>query len=626
MKENTNKKNMVTDGKNLHLSFWIPYMLIILLSGLFLFGNDNSIIGWSILVIIAIVLIYFKKTFLLMRPILKTISWILIAVILCVNALFTNPIPVNRSLYSMKGRVPTEAVKTQNGMVSGFYNKDKSIKEFSGIPYAAPPVGDLRWKAPEPVQSWDGVRQLTHFSDAAMQSKAPPILSKLLGLSLGTNELLRNSGIKSNEKVSEDCLYLNIWSGAKSNSERRPVIVYIHGGSFVFGSGSMDLYNGENMAKKGVVFVNINYRLGIFGFMSNPELTKESEYNASGNYGILDQIAALKWVKNNIAEFGGDPDNVTIAGESAGSGSVNILMASPLAKGLFHRAIGESGAFFSMESKELGGNPSPTLAEAEQNGVEFQKSLKKASLEDMRKMSAKDLLKASKNETIVPNIDGYVLPDTVYNIFEEGKQNDVPIIVGSNSDEGSLLTLPWPAYGAVDAAEFKIIAEKRYGDMTNDLLKLYPADTDSQAVKAQMEIPRDQLFTWQMNTWAKLQSKTGKSKAYYYYFNRVQPGPPRFMELGAYHSAEIAYAYNNLDKMNLSYTEVDRNLSDVMSSYWVNFATTGNPNDETLPTWSEYNEESDQTMELGDNIRMIETPNKEGLALFDIHEANLRSK
>lgn len=626
MKENTNKKNMVTDGKNLHLSFWIPYMLIILLSGLFLFGNDNSIIGWSILVIIAVVLIYFKKTFLLMRPILKTISWILIAVILCVNALFTNPIPVNRSLYSMKGRVPTEAVKTQNGMVSGFYNKDKSIKEFSGIPYAAPPVGDLRWKAPEPVQSWDGVRQLTHFSDAAMQSKAPPILSKLLGLSLGTNELLRNSGIKSNEKVSEDCLYLNIWSGAKSNSERRPVIVYIHGGSFVFGSGSMDLYNGENMAKKGVVFVNINYRLGIFGFMSNPELTKESEYNASGNYGILDQIAALKWVKNNIAEFGGNPDNVTIAGESAGSGSVNILMASPLAKGLFHRAIGESGAFFSMESKESGGNPSPTLAEAEQNGVEFQKSLKKASLEDMRKMSAKDLLKASKNETIVPNIDGYVLPDTVYNIFEEGKQNDVPIIVGSNSDEGSLLTLPWPAYGAVDAAEFKIIAEKRYGDMTNDLLKLYPADTDSQAVKAQVEIPRDQLFTWQMNTWAKLQSKTGKSKAYYYYFNRVQPGPRRFMELGAYHSAEIAYAYNNLDKMNLPYTEVDRNLSDVMSSYWVNFAATGDPNGETLPTWSEYTEESDQAMELGDNIRMIETPNKAGLALFDVHEANLRSK
>jgi len=626
MKENTNKKNMVTDGKNLHLSFWIPYMLIILLSGLFLFGNDNSIIGWSILVIIAVVLIYFKKTFLLMRPILKTISWILIAVILCVNALFTNPIPVNRSLYSMKGRVPTEAVKTQNGMVSGFYNKDKSIKEFSGIPYAAPPVGDLRWKAPEPVQSWDGVRQLTHFSDAAMQSKAPPILSKLLGLSLGTNELLRNSGIKSNEKVSEDCLYLNIWSGAKSNSERRPVIVYIHGGSFVFGSGSMDLYNGENMAKKGVVFVNINYRLGIFGFMSNPELTKESEYNASGNYGILDQIAALKWVKNNIAEFGGDPDNVTIAGESAGSGSVNILMASPLAKGLFHRAIGESGAFFSMESKESGGNPSPTLAEAEQNGVEFQKSLKKASLEDMRKMSAKDLLKASKNETIVPNIDGYVLPDTVYNIFEEGKQNDVPIIVGSNSDEGSLLTLPWPAYGAVDAAEFKIIAEKRYGDMTNDLLKLYPADTDSQAVKAQVEIPRDQLFTWQMNTWAKLQSKTGKSKAYYYYFNRVQPGPRRFMELGAYHSAEIAYAYNNLDKINLPYTEVDRNLSDVMSSYWVNFAATGDPNGETLPTWSEYTEERDQAMELGDNIRMIETPNKAGLALFDVHEANLRSK
>lgn len=623
MKRSTNKEITIKNQKRIHFNFWIPYVLTIILSGLFLFANDNAVIGWITLAIIAIAVIYLKKRMLSMKPVIKAISWVLIIAVLCVNAAFTNPVPVDRTLYSMNGRVATEAVKTQNGLVSGFYNKDKSIREFSGIPYAAPPVGELRWKAPQPVQSWHGVRQLDHFSDAAMQSKTSPILAKILSLSLGTNEFLRNSDVKYNEKVSEDCLYLNVWTGAKSNSERRPVIVYIHGGSFTSGSGSMDLYNGENMAKKGVVFVNINYRLGIFGFMANPELTKEADYHASGNYGILDQIAALKWVKNNIAEFGGDPDKVTIAGESAGAGSVNILMASPLAKGLFQRAIGESGAFFSEESN---GNPARTLAKAEQDGVKLQKSLNKASVEDMRKMSAEDLMKASKNETIVPNIDGYVLPDTVYNIFKQGKQNDVPILVGSNADEGSLLTLPWPVYSAVSADKFKAIEEKTYGDKAKELFKLYPFNTDSQAAKAQREIARDQLFTWQMNTWAKLQSRTGKSKVYYYYFDKVQPGPSRFRELGAYHSSEIAYAYNNLDKVDLPYAEVDKNLSDVMSSYWINFAKSGNPNGETLPTWSEFNEKSDMTMELGDHIGMIETPNRKKLTFFDAREASLRSK
>ncbi|MDV4150854.1 carboxylesterase family protein [Clostridium sp. AL.422] len=542
------------------------------------------------------------------------------------NSMFTNPFQVNRPLYSMEGRVATDAVKTQNGLVSGFYNKDKTVREFTGIPYAAPPVGELRWKSPQPAKSWDGVRQLDHFSDAAMQSKSLPIFSKYLGLALGTDELLKNSSIKYNEKVSEDCLYLNVWSSAKSSNERLPVIVYIHGGSFVYGSGSMDVYNGENMAKKGVVFVNINYRLGIFGFMAHPELTKESEYNSSGNYGILDQIAALQWVKNNISEFGGDPDNVTIAGESAGAGSVNILMASPLAKGLFHRAIAESGAFFSSESRESGGNPERKLSEAEKDGVEIQKSLEKTSISDMREMSAKDLLKLSKNQTIVPNIDGYVLPDTVYKIFKEGNQNDVPILVGSNSDEGSLLTLPWPATATVSADKFKDIVAKRYGSLADELLKLYPADSNNKAVESQVKISTDHLFTWQMNTWAKLQSKTGKSKAYYYYFDKVQPGPSRFKELGAYHSAEISYAYNNLDKIDLPYTEIDKKLSDIMSSYWINFATTGNPNGQSLPTWREYNEESDQAMRLGDKVEMIKTPNKSALELFDIHEENLRLK
>lgn len=626
MKEVTDNKIIVKERKSIHLGFWIPFTVIIVLCTLFLFLNENTAVGWIILIIILVVTIFIKKFILAMKHILMVSYLVMMAVVLCVTASFTGQVSADRTLDSMEGRVSTEAVKTENGYVSGFYNNDKSIREFAGIPYAAPPVGNLRWKAPQPAKSWNGVRQLNHFSDAAMQSKMPVVLSKFLSLSLGTDALLGNSTVKNNEKLSEDCLYLNVWTSSKSSNKPRPVIVYIHGGSFKNGSGSMDLYNGENMAKKGAIFVNINYRLGIFGFMANSELTKESGHNTSGNYGILDQIAALKWVKKNIAEFGGDPNNVTIAGESAGSGSVNILTASPLAKGLFQRAIGESGSFFSMEGKESGGNPTETLAQAEKDGNKFQKSLKKASLVDLRKMSAEDLLKAAKNETIVPNIDGYVLPDTVYNIFAEGKQNDVPILIGSNSDEGSLLTLPWPAYSAVNANKFKAIVMKRYGDKANAVLKLYPCDTNSEAVKSQLDIARDQLFTWQMNTWAKLQSKTGKSKVYYYYFDKVQPGPSKFRKLGAYHSSEIAYAYNNLDKLDLPYTDADKELSDIMSSYWINFATTGNPNGKTLPLWTQYNVENDQTMELGNKVKMMQTPDKTALNFFDVYEAGKRSK
>ncbi|MBW4079793.1 carboxylesterase/lipase family protein [Paenibacillus sp. S150] len=627
MKEITNNQSSVQKRTHSSLRFWIPFVLVVLISVLFFSTGENTAAGWGILLAMAVVMIFLKKLLADMKLIYWAACWILISAVLFITAVFTEPIPVNRPAVSSAAEMmPTEVVFTQDGLVSGLYNNDKSVKVFAGIPYAAPPVGELRWKAPQPVQPWNGVRQLNHFSDAAMQNKLPAVLTNFINLRLGTGALLDNFSIKNNERISEDCLYLNVWTSAKSSHEKRPVIVYIHGGSFKNGSGSMDLYNGENMAEKGAVFVNINYRLGIFGFMANPELTKESGYNASGNYGILDQIAALEWVKHNISEFGGDPDNVTIAGESAGAGSVNILTASPLAKGLFEKAIGESGAFFNMEGKESGGIYMQTLAQAEKEGAEFQKSLNKASLADLRKMSAPELLKAAASETITPIVDGYVLPDTVYNIFEAGRQNDVPALVGSNADEGTLLTLPWPVYSVMDANEFKSAIGERFGDLADEVLKLYPSDSDSDAQKAQLDISTDKLFTWQMNTWAKLQSKTGESEIYSYYFDKVQPGPARFRELGAYHSAEIAYAYNNLDKIALPYTNADKSLSDIMSSYWINFAETGDPNGESLPLWTPYHTETDQTMVLGDKPGMTETPRKAYLEFFDLYEAGLRSK
>jgi para-nitrobenzyl esterase len=515
----------------------------------------------------------------------------------------------------------TDTVKTQNGMVSGIYNKDRAIRKFLGIPYAAPPLGELRWRAPQPPESWSGVRKINRFSNSAMQNLASKSSRKLIHLLLGTKKM-DGMIVNYDEPISEDCLYLNIWTGAKSSDERRPVMVYIHGGSFTSGSGSMDWYDGETMANKGIVYVTVNYRLSVLGFMAHPELTKESGYNASGNYGILDLIAALKWVKNNIAEFGGDPENVTIAGESAGSGCVNILMASPLAKGLFHRAIAESGGYFSKESM---GTITKTMAEMELAGVAFQKAQNKTSLAEMRQMPAIDLIKAAKKESYIPIIDGYVLPDSVYHIFAAGRQNDVPLIVGNNADEGAMFFAK-PLGKAMNAKNYRAAVFKKFEDKAEEFLKLYPLDTNRQAREAQIAVGRDHWFAWQMHTWAKLQSKTGKSKVYYYYFDKLWPIETITRKWGVFHASEIIYAYGNLDKVNLPFSDVDRKLSDIMSDYWTNFAAMGDPNGKELPLWTACDETYEQTMELGNNIGMIDMPRKTYLDFFDAYEDALRLK
>ncbi|WP_195724326.1 carboxylesterase/lipase family protein [Paenibacillus monticola] len=608
------------------IQFWIPLTILTVITILAQLIRDNRPLGWVLLVMIIVVTVALRKTLLRIRILPGIASWVLIITLLFLTVIWTGPVIENKPVWTGSGEsVSTEAIETQDGLVAGIYNKDKSVRVFAGIPYAAPPIGDLRWKAPQPVQPWDGVLQLERFSDAEMQSRTPNFLKSYISLRLGTSEFLDNFGIENNEKMSEDSLYLNVWSNAKSNQEKQPVMVFIHGGAYKNGSGSMDLYNGENMAQKGVLFVTINYRLGIFGFMANPELTEESDYGASGNYGILDQIAALKWVKNNIESFGGDPDNVTIAGESAGAGSVNILTASPLAKGLFNKAIAESGAAFDAEGEKSGGISSQTLAQAEQQGVEFQASLNKASIKEMRQMPAEELLDASSAETIAPVIDGYVLPDTVYNIFEAGQQNDVPTLVGSNADEGSLLTLPWPLYAIEGADKFQASVRERFGDKADEVLQLYPASNDSEAKQAQLDLSTDKLFTWQMHTWAQLQNQTGNSRVYYYYFDKGQPGPSRFTQLGAYHFGEIVYAYNNLDKVNLPYTSVDRDVADRMSSYWVNFAKNGDPNSNMLPPWTPFDAATDQVMVLGEETGMTEMPRKMFIEFFDNYERNLRA-
>lgn len=495
-----------------------------------------------------------------------------------------------------KNIIALDTVKVETGLLTGIHNDSSGVWAFKGIPFAAPPVGGLRWKEPQPATSWEGVRKCDTFSASALQPPPNPFM-------MWTKEFMAPL-----EPLSEDCLYLNVWTAATSADEKRPVIVWIHGGGFSGGSGSVPLYDGEGLAKKGVVFVTINYRLGIFGFLAHPELTKESPHHASGNYALLDQLAAIRWVKKNITGFGGDPNRVTIAGQSAGSFSVNALVASPLGKGLFEGAIAESGGMFSRETRLQ------SLEDGEKAGLKVAETVKAKSLADLRAIPAEELLKAGAPNMVTR--DGYFLPESVLEIFEAGKQNDVPLLTGWNADEGFLFGKP------KTAKEFKAEAEKKYGSMAADFLKLFPAANDGEAAKAQKTISRNELFAWQNYSWARFQSK-GKSKAYLYQFSRVPPGEPNY---GAFHSAEFGYCLNTLDKWARPFEEWDKKLSEAMSSYWVNFATTGNPNGPGLTEWPAFDAAKPQVIDFGNEIKVIAVPAKDQFDFMDAYQATLVNK
>lgn len=515
----------------------------------------------------------------------------------------------------------TDPVRVEQGQLSGTAGKNPDVRVFRGIPFAAPPVGDLRWKPPQPPAAWPGVREAKESGHACWQIPYPAAATIYQAV-LPT--------------LSEDCLYLNVWTAAKSAKDRLPVMVWIHGGGFTRGAGSTSSYDGENLARKGVVLVTLNYRLGIFGFFAHPALTAESEHHASGNYALLDQIAALEWVRKNIEAFGGDPGRVTIFGESAGSWAVNSLMASPLAKGLFHRVIGESGGSFS---------PMKTLAEAEKAGERVASTLGAASsitsaaatgtpqgatkdtlkdtlqdtLKTLRAKSPEDLLKASNEPTVRPVVDGWVLPQDISTIFAQGKQNDVPLIVGNNSDEGTTLA---PQGALVTSAVFVDGVNKRYGTLGDQFLKIYPAGSDSEAVASFFAAYRDQVFGWEMRAWARAAAKTGHQPVHLYYFSHRPPGP-QSQRLRAFHASEIPYVFGNFI-WPFPWEEADHKLSDAISSYWVNFAKTGDPNGEGLAKWPAYNPATDQAIEFGDQTSVRSGVNKAGLDFFDIYYQSLK--
>jgi len=484
-----------------------------------------------------------------------------------------------------------DVVKTNTGRVSGV--TEAGVHVFKGIPFAAPPVGDLRWKAPQPVKSWSGVKKCEAFSASPMQGKPDEF-------GVYTREFLIPY-----EPISEDCLYLNVWTNARSSAEKKAVLVYIYGGGFGSGGAAVPIYDGIATAKKDVVFVVINYRVGIFGFFAHPELSKESGHNASGNYGLMDQLAALKWVKQNIKNFGGDSDNVTIAGQSAGSISVNCLVASPLGKGLFQKAIAESGASF------LGSMS--TVQQAEESGVKLAQSLNAGSVADMRKIPAAELL---NKWAARPIVDGYVLPKSVAELFAENKENNVPLLTGWNEDDAFVGKLK-------NAGEYKKQIEGQYKDKAAAFLSHYPAGTDAEAERSQINISRDQIFGTQNYTWANVQSAKGRAKVYVYRFTRRVPATADFVKYGAFHTGEVAYAYDNLKFLHRPWEPVDQELATLMSSYWTNFVKTGNPNGKGLPVWPVYNNSTNEVMILGEKIAAKPLPDK---AALDFMTALMKEK
>ena len=483
---------------------------------------------------------------------------------------------------SLIAQQPTP-VKVEEGLVQG--TSEDGLTVYKGIPFAAPPIGDLRWRAPQPAARWEGVKQTIKFAPGPIQGGNPP------------------SG------KSEDCLYLNIWSPAKSANERIPVLVWIYGGGFGAGATSETNYSGEKLAKKGVVLVSIAYRVGVLGFMAHPELSAENPNHVSGNYGLLDMIEGLKWIKKNIAVFGGDPNKVTIFGESAGGIAVSMLCVSPQAKGLFHGAISQSGGSF--------GPPRPTtfpgenlkrLPGAEESGIAYAKTAAASSIAELRKIEA-DKLPGGRGW---PIIDGWVIPDDQYKLYEAGKYNATPILIGYNSDEGASFSPPKTPEDYINGVK------NRYGKFADDLIKAYPVGTTT-VPKTARDLARDAAFGWHTWIWARLQSKTSKQTVYYYYFDQHPDHPadsPRF-GYGSPHGQDVGFVFQHLNPNSQNATGTDQQVSDAMAAYWTNFAKYGHPNGNGVPNWPAFSDANPVVMHFNQTAHTGPVPSGESLKVLD---------
>ncbi|HEY2178967.1 MAG TPA: carboxylesterase family protein [Caulobacteraceae bacterium] len=481
------------------------------------------------------------------------------------------------------------AVNVDGGRLQGA--REGGLAVYKGVPFAASPVGELRWREPQPVKPWKGVRPARAFAPACMQSgvsmpgEAPP-------------------------RVSEDCLYLNIWAPAKARVA--PVMVFFPGGGLVNGNASAPIYWGDRLASRGAVVITVGYRLGPLGFLALPELAAESPHASSGDYGLLDQVAALRWVKRNAAAFGGDARRVTIFGQSSGSMSVSLLMASPLARGLFQRAIGESGGVFEPISLA----PNYSLAGAERQGAAYAASLGATSLKALRALPAERFVGPGANAIAHPVVEPYFLPQPPYETFRAGRQNDVPLLVGWNAEEARSLIGPEP----IKAASFAADIGRAFGPLPAPLMAAYPHATDSEARQGRLDFERDLRFGWDMWAWARLQTATGTAPVHVYYLTRRPPFPAGSLQAdwGAGHFVDLWYVFGHGDQAPWRWSAVDQRLADAVEGYWTAFAATGDPNAPGRPAWPAFRDAAEgPVLDIGDRITVGAVPNLATMKVFD---------
>jgi para-nitrobenzyl esterase len=503
----------------------------------------------------------------------------------------------------MFAALPLQAVTIHQGEVDG--QRKDGVTRYLGIPYAGAPVGENRWRAPLPAPSWSGTLHADRFAANCQQAPAPAAFRAWTG------EYLIEG------PISEDCLYLNVWSpaagpsatasGAKSAAKngkpagKLPVLVWIHGGGFTSGGATVPVYDGQAMAARGIVVVSINYRLGVYGFLSHPALRRENAAHASGNYGLLDQVAALRWVRENIAAFGGDPARVTVAGQSAGAAAVHALIASPLAKDLFARAIAESGSGM--------GGALPDGATADAVGERLLAKAAVADIAALRRLPAAQLDQAANGSSFRPSVDGLLLPDASY----EGRNTvDVPVLTGLTADEGSSMS---PTYGQATPASFEALLQRRFGALAPEFARLYPAATKAEAEASAKQLERDRglASTWR---WTQARMTRSSQPVYLYYFTHVEPGPEA-ARYGAFHSSEIPYVFATLDRAaSRDFTAQDRALSANVGAYWANWIKAGDPNGPGLPAWPRARADAPMMLEIGteQKARPVLSPAK--LSLF----------
>jgi para-nitrobenzyl esterase len=522
------------------------------------------------------------------------------------SLLIVTPLGAPGSQKATAARASINPIRIDSGLVSGEVVGDTpAVRVYKGIPYAAPPVGERRWKPPQPVTPWEGVRPAVEYGPSCPQHNT---LERLYGGRLGP--------------TSEDCLYLNVWTPAERADARLPVMVWIHGGGYTAGSGSSSYYEATALAQKGVVVVTFNYRLGIFGFFAHPLLSKESPEGVSGNYGLLDQIAALHWVKRNIAAFGGDPNRVTIFGESAGAGSVCYLMVSPLAKGLFHRAIAQSGSAFGqnrhLRESWYGQEPAERVGERATERLGCDRA--SDPLAALRMKTSQELLAITGSGMGIggggsfsfgPLVDGWVVPDDPGAIFEAGRQHPVPLIVGSNADEGTIFLL---ASAVPDAAGFRAMITSTFGERASDVLALYPLSETTDMRALMNRFVTDSRFVAPARFFARMQARV--SRAYLYHYTWVMP-TPRGTTLGAFHASEIPLIFGSRAVTGLTQEQWNRGPSAAMMAYWVQFAATGDPNLEGFPRWPPYDPTSDRYMEFGADVAVRAQLRKEACDVFE---------